>query len=234
MFDISIVTIVFIIIWILLYILVSKSNSVFASNLLNRLPSFLGSGLCISSFFFHPWIKINILSYFVNDMTLAEIITELGIPDVLNLITKSETFSNIILVLENFTEIKGPYILLLPGINSIFKIIVIVSVINAFFIFIWTFIGSLIQNKSVEKFTKYVSLIISSLSLLCIVYYLPILDSLGMKFLYSFIPLLLGTTLGNGIWFFICGIILILIGKLIETQSSMQEKDPIYEDIWEY
>ncbi len=221
MFGISLFVIGSWVIWIVLCVLSFLLDTPVAMGLRKRLLLLLGSFLIIGGTFFQPWVEFGFL-YYINPVQgwLENLIP----PDVLSILAaKLGVFWEYIYsILSHLIAPNGLEICLVPSLGWMIRLTFVPILFTAFLALLDVIIGSSIQDWFAKRIVSYIFIIISLLSFFILLVRLPQIDTLGIhkNIEWTLLTTLLGTHLGNGPWFVLCGLLLIVIGGFIELNDE--------------
>jgi hypothetical protein len=221
MFGISLTTFGLLILWALFTLLVLRMQTPLAKNLRPRLFTFWGFFLVGCGFFFQSWIKFDFMDYlnltpaFMNQIFAGGIVIEL-----IKLLGV-DWISKLLHIFHMFTAFNGWQIEFIPTLGFWIRLCTLLPLFPFVLSIFGILVGSSYRGSSVARGIGGILIISGSISALALLLALPGLDSLGIRgnFPWTFLATILGSRMGNGPWFCILGLLLIILGGFIEVKD---------------
>jgi hypothetical protein len=221
MFELRFITIFLLIIWVVFFFLARKLDTPLMQGFRPRLVTLLGFFLVGTGFFFQPWIKFEFLDY-INPT--PEFLRQFFSGDLLNKIIQLigvGWINKLLNLFHMFTRFNGWQIELIPTLSIWIRLCTLLPLFPFAISLLGILIGSAYRGSLAARAFGGIMIISGFISAVALLWALPGLDALGIQgnFQWALLATILGTRMGNGPWFCIIGLLLIIIGGLIELKD---------------
>ena len=234
MFGLSIQLLLLMIVWALLLLGVIRSKSSYAANLKPRMVSLLGVILIFGGVIFQPWLKLSFLSYWTKIPEVFEKYLPIKLVSGLSSVLGAGWFGRPLELFEKFTNIKGWLVALIPSYSTWVHLVILFPLVISIISFIWLPFAPLFFGKPFGKYLGGIVIFLSFIEIIFLIISIPELDAVGVSesLQWSLFSTLLGVRLGNGPWFVVVGLLLLVFGGLVEIKASPPA--PALEESWDF
>jgi hypothetical protein len=232
MFGLKLFTIFSLLLWGLFLLIAVRVDTPLSRGFRIRIVSLLGFVLVGCGFFFQPWIKLSFLDYLDLTPKFLNQFFSGGILEKLIDLVGVHWLSKLVEVFHKLTIFNGWQIEFIPTFNIWIRLSTLLPLIPFFISLPGIIIGSAYRGSPMAKFFGGSQAALSLISAFALLFALPRIDSLGIQnnFQWALLSTILGAHMGNGPWFCLIGLLLLIAGGLIELGDQRLNHSRIEDD----